>query len=359
MAEFLIVTGTRPEAIKLAPVIIALRASSLAVRVIDSGQHGPGVAEALGWFGLAADMTLEAPAGGNLGERTGHLVTAASRAVADAKPTAVIVQGDTATALAGALAAYYAEVPVGHVEAGLTSSSWQPFPEEANRQIISLVASACWAPTARAAALLVRRGKENVLCTGNTAVDALRMLGVSGRLPSPLADEIHSRSHRLLLATCHRRESWGTAYELILHALLDCVRRVPDLELVFAMHPNPDLQRRAIYVLAGQPRVHLLPPLSYPDFVLLERDADVIATDSGGVQEEAVTLGVRAVVLRDVTERPEPVELGLCELAGRRPETIVRAVLAALEAGRCQPSSLFGDGHAADRIADHVRRLWV
>jgi UDP-N-acetylglucosamine 2-epimerase (non-hydrolysing) len=350
------VFGTRPEAIKLAPVLLALNDEP----AIDSfacvtGQHRALLDGVLGHFGIAPDFDLDLMIPGQ--GLNGLLVRAVERldaVIAEAAPDRVLVQGDTTSALAAALAAFHRGVPVAHVEAGLrTYRPASPFPEETNRRAIALVSDLHFAPTPAARANLeAERLHGEVFVTGNTGIDAL--LHVVGRLGDPAFAAAVERDlpapngGSLVLVTCHRRESFGAPFAAICAALAELGRR--GMDIVFPLHPNPALSAPAQALLAGRQGVRLLPPLALPAFIRLMQRADVILTDSGGVQEEAATLGKPAVVLRDVTERPEGVAAGAARLAGADPAAIVAAALApARFTGR---RDLYGDGRAAPRVVD-------
>lgn len=363
-----VLLGTRPEAIKLAPVVLALRdAAGFEPVVVSTGQHADLVAPVLAAFGIdpagegVHDLALMRP-GQELSDLAGRATTAVGRAIADLGLAAVVVQGDTTTSLAGALAGFYRGVPVVHVEAGLrTGDRRAPWPEEANRRMITQVADLHCAPTERAAGALLAEGvaPQSVITTGNTVVDALlailaRSTGYTGP-DAALLQRLEDADRRLLLVTAHRRESWGTGLEGIAHGVAAAATAHPELEVVVPLHPNPRVREALVPVLAGRPRVHLIEALDYPDFARLLRRADLVLTDSGGIQEEACTLGRPTLVARTVTERPEGTEAGGLRLVGTSPLRIAAEIArllrdpAAYEALVCR-SSPFGDGAAASRI---------
>src|SRR6516162_9228116 len=308
-----IVVGTRPEAIKLAPVVTALRESGedFAARVVTSGQHGEICRSALATFGLTADSALDnEPSNGSLADSTADLLRAFGRRFADVPPNLIIVQGDTTTAMAAALAGFYARIPVEHVEAGLRSGDLaNPFPEEANRQIIDAVSTILLPPTPEAQANLLLAGFPAEKCpvTGNTVVDALQLLCATRAptLEGTGVEEADLEGRRLLLVTTHRRESWGGDLEAICNAIREILRRQTNVIVALPVHPNPNVEGPVRALLGGHPRVKLLLPLSYIPFLALMRRAYLILTDSGGIQEEAPSLGVPVLVLRKTTERPE------------------------------------------------------
>src|SRR3984893_18014501 len=366
-----IIVGTRPEAIKLAPVIKALRESGgdFLVRVVTSGQHGAICRSALAAFVLTADSELEIePITGSLADNAGNLLRAFGRQFADSRPNLILVQGDTTTAVAAALAEFYAQIPVAHVEAGLRSGDLaHPFPEEANRQIIDSVSEILLPPTPQAQSNLYQGGFPVERCpvTGNTVVDALQLL--CGTHPPVLdgsgLEEVELEGRRLVLVTTHRRESWGGDLEAICSAIREMVQRWANVIVALPVHPNPNVQRPVCQLLGGHPRIKLLPPLSYIPFLALMRRAYLILTDSGGVQEEAPSLGVPVLVLRKTTERPEAAEAGPAPIIGADPTPIVEHVEELLEDERIYRRMTtainpYGDGLASERIVVE-RRHWI
>ena len=296
-----------------------------------------------------------------------NVLRAFGRRFADSRPDLILVQGDTTTAMAGALAGFYANVPVAHVEAGLRSGDLaNPFPEEANRQIIDAVSTILLPPTPQAQANLLRAGFTAERCpvTGNTVVDALQLLCATH---APVLDgsgvkEAELEGRRLILVTTHRRESWGGDLEGICSAVRVLVERQSDVLVALPVHPNPNVKAPVIKLLGGHPRIRLLPPLGYVPFLSLMRRAYLILTDSGGVQEEAPSLGVPVLVLRKTTERPEAAEAGLARIIGTDPDAIVEHVeelLADEHAYRRMATAAnpYGDGRASERIAE-VLRNW-
>ncbi len=356
--------GTRPEAVKMAPVVAALRASrDFQPLVVVTAQHREMLDQVLSAFRITPDRDLDIM----LPEQSlTDIVTRALRGLwqvlDELKPAIVLVQGDAHTCFVSALAAYYHHIPIGHVEAGLrTDDKYQPFPEEMNRRMTSVLADLHFAPTAQARRNLLREGvaAERVVVTGNTVIDALQ--AIVERAPAALPPESPPLDgRRLLLVTTHRRENWGEPLRQISLALLDLLDRFPDVELVFSVHPNPAVRRVVHEVLRGHPRAHLIEPPDYAPWVHLMRRAYLILTDSGGIQEEAPALGKPVLVLRRVTERPEGIEAGTARLVGTDRERIVA------EAGRLlsDPAAYeamarirnpYGDGHAAERIVEALR----
>jgi UDP-N-acetylglucosamine 2-epimerase (non-hydrolysing) len=360
----LVVVGTRPEAVKLAPVVLALRATNdLEPVVVTTGQHPDLADEALSGFGLAADHRLPTPRrrGWSQGGLMAHLLPGLEAVVVETRPDIVLVQGDTASALAGALAGFWRQVPVVHLEAGLrTPSLAEPFPEEGYRRVIARLATAHLAPTPAAVANLRQEGIPDaaVTCTGNTAVDAALICAAGdGAAPSlDLPD-----GGRLALLTVHRRESWGEPLRRILHGVRALLADVPDLRVVVPVHPNPLVRDVVVAELGDEPRVLLTEPLPYPMLVALLARADVVLTDSGGIQEEAPTFGTPVVVLRATTERAEAVAAGTAWLVGTDPAALHRRATALLahppDRDAVARTNPFGDGRAAGRAVEAIRAV--
>lgn len=367
--KVLTVCGTRPEAIKLAPVIHALAADpDIVCRLCVTGQHREMLDQVLGVFGLVPDHDLALmQAGQGLNALAARAVAALDPILAAERPDRVLVHGDTTTALAAGLAAFHRGIPVGHVEAGLrTGDLARPWPEEMNRRCIDALADHLYAPTpvSRDNLLAEALGPRTIHVTGNTVIDALmlacrRLEGAA--VPDPvrrLADRLEPDA-RVILVTGHRRESFGAGFRDICTALARLALR-PDVEIVYPVHLNPQVHAPVRERLGALPRVHLIEPLPYLSFVWLMNRADVVLTDSGGVQEEAPSLGKPVLVMRDVTERPEAVAAGTARLVGTDPARIVAEVARVLDdpgerariAGLANP---YGDGKAADRIRAAIR----
>ena len=367
MLKILVVFGTRPEAIKMAPVIQALAADkTLRPVVCLTGQHRDMLAGVMQFFGLAADhdLSIMRPEQ-DLVYLTAAVLTGMQRVLAAERPDWVLVHGDTTSALAAALAAFYAGIRIGHVEAGLrTGDLHQPWPEEMNRSVIDRLADGLFAPTASARDNLL---KENlaagkIVVTGNTVVDAL--LEVRRRLEGDAALAAQAaagfgfldRGRRLILVTGHRRESFGPGFEEICAGLRRIAER-GDVEIVYPVHLNPAVQEPVRRILGGLPNVHLLPPLDYVPFVWLMMRSHLILTDSGGVQEEAPALGKPVLVMRHRTERPEAVAAGTVALVGPDRERIYEGTAELLEsparyAEFSRAHNPYGDGLASGRIRD-------
>jgi UDP-N-acetylglucosamine 2-epimerase (non-hydrolysing) len=354
--------GTRPEAIKLAPVVLELRRRGHPCIVVTTGQHRELVRGVLDLFEIEPDHDLAIM---RPGQTLDYILAATLNGVgallAERGVAAVVVQGDTTSALGAAVAAFHRGIPVGHVEAGLRSHNLRlPFPEEMNRRVVAVVATWHFAPTAGAAANLAAEGiTDGVEVTGNTVVDAVRhVVERSASLPGDLA--AFTSGGPYVLATSHRRESWNGGIGNVASALSDVLDANPALRLVFATHPNPLARDPVHAALGANPRARIVESLDYPTFLGLLAGATVAVSDSGGVQEEGPTLGVPVLVTREVTERPEGVDAGAVRLVGTDRTTVhgavtelladpgTRAAMAA--AGR----TIYGDGRAAARIADAI-----
>ena len=359
-----IVLGTRPEAIKLAPVIQEFRAcKSLETRVVLTGQHREMVSQVMDLFGLSADLDL------NLmtpRQTLTHVTCAALQGLRDDfqafPPNLVLVQGDTTTAFAAALSAFYEQIPVGHVEAGLrTDNLLDPFPEEANRRLISQIAHLHFAPTKQSEANLQASGVVGrVLLTGNTVIDAL--LRMSERAPTLSDLSIDWDAQRVILATVHRRENWGERLKNIADGMLRVLNSHPDTVLLLPLHRNPTVREPLQELLGDHPRVVLTEPLDYDRLVAAMKGCTLLLTDSGGLQEEAPALGKPVLVLRETTERPEAVEAGTARLVGTDPTTIHREASLLLENSEAYNAMAkavnpFGDGQASGRILEAALEL--
>lgn len=365
--RILVIFGTRPEAIKLFPVVAALRADPrFEARVCVSGQHRDMLDQVLSAAGVMVDYDLDLMRPDqSLDTLTASLLTGLGEVIGAEKPARVLVQGDTATALCGALAAYHRRIPVDHVEAGLRSGDlYRPWPEEGNRRMIGTLASLHFAPTESAAAAL--RGEniaaERIHVTGNTVIDAL--YGITARIAAEpglvagLAEiEAQCAGKRIIGVTCHRRESFGEGLERIAEGLRTIATRT-DVALIFPLHRNPRVRAVMERELGGLANITLTEPLDYPHFVRLLGLAEIVLSDSGGIQEEAPALGKPVLVLRDTTERPEGVAAGAARLVGTDASRIVTETFALLDDASARQAmsvaglGLYGDGAAADRIVE-------
>ena len=363
--KVLAVVGTRPEAIKMAPVITTARGRGVDVTVCATAQHRDMLDQVLGLFRIVPehDLDLMRP-DQSLSDLSARALVGLSPVIAAERPDWLLVQGDTTTAMIAALAGFYARIPVGHVEAGLrTGDLARPFPEEANRRMVAVLAAAHFAPTATARDNLLREGTspDGVYVVGNTVVDALLATRAIPCPPEALAAiPALLPGERLVVVTAHRRESFGEGMRQIARALQRIARAHPDVRLVYPLHPNPHVQGPMREILAAEPRVHLVPPLDYLPFIHLMARAYLIISDSGGVQEEAPSLGVPALVLRETTERPEAVAEGCVRLVGVNEENIVGAAAellsdAAAHARMARAVNPYGDGVAAERIVSILK----
>lgn len=355
-ANIVCVVGTRPEAIKMAPVILALQREPWArVRIVATGQHRELLDEALALFGIVPhhDLAIMRP-GQQLADLTARLVTALNAVMEAERPVAVIAQGDTTSVLAAALAAFYRRTPFCHVEAGLrTGDLGNPFPEEMNRVVAGRLAALHFAPTARARAALLQEGagEKNVFVTGNTVIDAL--LAVARRKVPHGLDLPAGK--RIVLLTAHRRENFGAPLAGIFAAVRELARRHPELHFIYPVHPNPNVAEPARELLGDTAGVTLCRPLEYGRLAALLQESWLVLTDSGGLQEEAPALAKPVLVLRGETERPEALEAGVARLVGHDREHIIAAVETLLtdEAAyrdMARGASPYGDGQAAARI---------
>jgi len=359
----LCVFGTRPDAIKMAPVVLELRRhpEQFHVRTLATGQHREQLDQVLNTFGLRPDRDLGIMEHGQTLARITVRAMEGMDAVLEAeRPDVVIAQGDTTTTFVAALAAFYRRVPFAHVEAGLrTFNAWDPFPEEMNRRLAGAIARLHFAPTEEARANLLREGIEDarIRVTGNTGIDAL--LWVAAR-DVPIEDTVLARllasARRLVTITAHRRENLGAPLERICRAVRALAETHPEVDWVYAMHKNPAVRETVTAILSRLPNVHLIEPPAYAAFVKLLQRSALILTDSGGIQEEAPSLGVPVVVLRETTERPEGIAAGVAWLVGTAVDAIVSKasdlLIATSGRGAPGPANPYGDGRASERIRD-------
>lgn len=358
-----IVAGTRPEVVKLAPVHAELRARSSYESIwISTEQQASLNVQTLDTMGVTPDVRLEPPAPERtLGGRFAQVMDRLDDAFGRLEPDFVLVQGDTSSTAAGAMAAFARRIPIGHVEAGLrTFDLDRPFPEEGWRCVVGQLAAVHFAPTGGARSNLLRAGvaEEAIHVTGNTGIDSVRLTAAH------LAAEPLTNGLRRVLVTLHRRENWEAALDQALSALLRIRDAAPDVEIVFVAHANPALRARVMQRLEGQARIRVIGPLDYPSFLAHLRNATLVLSDSGGVQEEAPVFGVPVLVLRESTERMEAVEAGTARLVGGSEDVIVRESLRLLssEAERqvmSRAASPFGDGYAARRIVDVLDAMTI
>ena len=366
--KVLVVVGTRPEAIKVAPVIERLKRQPDGFETIiaATGQHRELLDQALSLFHISPDIDLNLmDSCQGLPALTSRVLESMSRTLSTVGPDIVIVQGDTTTVFASSLAAFYQHIPVAHIEAGLRSyNKYSPFPEEINRRLTTVMTDIHFAPTPLAKEALLKEGvaADKIVITGNTVVDALMHVSA---LPfffhNSVLQDVDLNNHRLVLVTSHRRESWGLELQNICEALKELVQKHPDIVVVYPVHPNPIVKNTAEQILKGLDRIYLVKPLDYMTFVNVMKKAYIILTDSGGLQEEAPTLKKPLLLLRDVTERPEAFEAGLAKAVGTDRKRIVQEVDNLLSdtnlyrqmTDRTNP---YGDGKAADRIVTALFR---
>ncbi|MFA6601153.1 MAG: UDP-N-acetylglucosamine 2-epimerase (non-hydrolyzing) [Candidatus Omnitrophota bacterium] len=364
--KILVVFGTRPEALKLAPVIRVLeRCKSFMTRTCLTGQHREMVDQVLRLFRLRTDYDLNLmQKDQTLSSLTARLFPKMDEVLQSAKPDLILVQGDTTTSFAVALKAFYSKIPVGHVEAGLrTFDKYQPFPEEINRVLISRLADYHFAPTRKACENLAAEGvpRERIYRTGNTVVDALDMIRPGlARQTLPVLRRIRP-GNKVILMTAHRRESFGEPMVRICRAVKEVLARSPGVEVIYPVHLNPNVQAVVRRELGGVERVHLTEPVSYRDILILMERCDFVLTDSGGIQEEAPSFGKPVLVMREVSERNEGVEMGVAKIVGTDRAGIVRESLRLLTDSRAYRRMVgkknpYGDGKASQRIVAILRK---
>lgn len=376
MKKILLVFGTRPEAIKMAPLCHALRAhpGDFQVRTCVTAQHRGMLDQVLRVFELCPDIDLDLmKPGQDLYDITANVLTRMRDVLASERPDIVLVHGDTTTAFATALAAFYAGIAVGHVEAGLRTHDLRaPFPEEMNRQFVGRLATLHFAPTEQSAANLRAEGTPSarIFVTGNTVIDALqwviRRLDAEPQRAAALLGELHAvlgfapESQPYVLITGHRRENFGEGFFQITEALAELASRYPAIHFVYPVHLNPNVEAPVRARLSAVSNIHLVPPQEYQPFALLLRHCRLVLTDSGGIQEEAPSLGKPVLVMRDVTERPEAVNAGTVRLVGADRQRICDSVAALLDDTElyqvmARAHNPYGDGQACERIVTHLK----
>ncbi|WP_437792229.1 non-hydrolyzing UDP-N-acetylglucosamine 2-epimerase [Macrococcoides caseolyticum] len=362
MKKIMTIFGTRPEAIKMAPLVLALKNDpELEPIVVVTAQHREMLDQVLEIFGITPDYDLNImKAGQTLSEVTSRVILGLEEVIKEARPDMILVHGDTTTTFAGSLAAFYNEVAIGHVEAGLrTWQKYSPFPEEMNRQMTGTLADLHFAPTDDAAQNLRNENKpeDRIVITGNTAIDALKTT-VKSDYRSDILDNAGER--RVILLTAHRRENIGQPMHNIFSAIRRIVDEFEDVEVVYPMHKNPKVREIAADHLSNHDRIQLIEPLDVIDFHNFASRSHFILTDSGGVQEEAPSLGKPVLVLRDTTERPEGVKAGTLKLAGVKEEDIYQLTKSlltdeALYQSMSKASNPYGDGETSQRICEHIK----
>lgn len=368
MKKILTVFGTRPEAIKMAPLVHELAEDErFESKCCVTAQHREMLDQVLQLFDIKPDYDLNLmKAGQSLTEVTARILLNLKPVLQEFKPDVVLVHGDTATTFAASLAAYYEQIPVGHVEAGLrTGDIYSPWPEEANRKLTGSLTKFHFAPTETSRANLMKEGfpESNIFVTGNTVIDALLRVKQQMEADSDLSQDLEAlfpyidRTKKLILVTGHRRESFGSGFERICQALSDVARSNPDVQVVYPVHLNPNVQRPVKNLLSELENVFLIEPQQYLPFVYLMNRADIILTDSGGIQEEAPSLGKPVLVMRETTERPEAVEAGTVKLVGTNVTEIVSEVTRLLVeeahySAMATAHNPYGDGHACKKICN-------
>ena len=361
MIKIICVIGTRPEAIKISPILLALQKEPWAnVQILVTAQHRHMLSQVLDLFNIEPDIDLDIMRPNqSLTGLTARLLTEVDEVLLGEKPDVVLVQGDTTTVMSVTLACFYHHIPVGHIEAGLRTGDMQsPFPEEANRVIVSKFARWHFAPTESARLNLLREGVEekNISVTGNTVIDALLITAAK----KPVLDLDLNLDKRLILITAHRRENFGKPFFNICRALHTLAEYNPDVQFLYPVHPNPNVHDVVYKMLSESPNIYLCNPLSYAQFVAAMQQAYFIISDSGGVQEEAPALGKPVLVLRDETERPEAVEQGVVKLVGSNYERILKEAQRLLDDNDAYQAmargiSPYGDGQSSDRIVTVLR----
>lgn len=363
MKKIMLVFGTRPEAIKMCPLVNELKGrKNICTVVCVTGQHRSMLDQVLDVFHVVPDYDLSImKEGQTLFDITTNILNRIRTVLEDAKPDAVLVHGDTSTTFATALACFYLQIPVGHVEAGLrTYDIYSPYPEEFNRQAVSIISRYNFAPTERSRQNLLREGRksETVYVTGNTAIDALKTT-VREDYTHPELE--WAKGSRLIIITAHRRENLGEPMHRMFRAIRRIIEQYSDIKAIYPIHMNPAVRRAADEELSGCDRIHLIEPLDVLDFHNFLARSYLILTDSGGIQEEAPSLGKPVLVMRDTTERPEGIEAGTLRIVGTDEENIYRNFRELLEnkdaySAMAHASNPYGDGHACRRIADILER---
>lgn len=370
MAKLKVMTvfGTRPEAIKMCPLVLEMRKhpGEIEPLVAVTAQHREMLDQVLHLFGITPDYDLNImSAGQTLYDVTEKALRGLQKVLEEAKPDLVLVHGDTTTTFAGALAAFYAQIPVGHVEAGLrTGNKYSPFPEEMNRKLTGALADYHFAPTATSKANLLRENvpEAKITVTGNTVIDALKTtVKPDYRFDDDNLHEVLDSGKRLILMTTHRRENLGEPMRHVYKALCEVLRTHDDVEAIFPVHKNPKVRQIVNEELGHLPQVHLIEPLDYQPFANLMARVDVVLTDSGGIQEEAPALGKPVLVLRDTTERPEAVTAGTVKLIGTAYEDVLRETNLLLDdpehyRAMAEAVNPYGDGEACARIVNRILR---
>lgn len=364
--KIMIIFGTRPEAIKMAPIIKELRKPRSRFKVVTcvSGQHRQMLDQVLSLFKIKPDIDLNLmEKNQSLDSLTANAIRVLTKSILEIKPDLILVQGDTTTAMAASLAGFYQKVPIGHIEAGLrTYDTLNPFPEEINRKIISALANYHFAPTQNAVNALLKENipKESVYLTGNTVIDALKAIAKSAKKPN--FDFNIPEGRKLILVTAHRRENFGGPLNDICRALKIIAINNVNVEIIYPVHLNPNVMNTVRRMLSGIARIRLIEPVEYHQLAFLLKKAYLVLTDSGGIQEEAPAFGKPALVMRKETERPEGVRAGVAKLVGTNTKAIVKNVELLLRDSKAygkmsKAINPYGDGRAAGRIAKIIGRI--
>lgn len=364
MIKVMSIFGTRPEAIKMAPLVKELeKRKNIECIVCVTAQHREMLDQVLHTFDITPDYDLDImKQGQTLSQITSRVVLGMEEVLKKVNPDIILVHGDTTTTYAGALAAFYNQIKIGHVEAGLrTYNKYSPYPEEMNRQMVGVLADYHFAPTKISQDNLVREGKnpESIIVTGNTAIDALSTT-IKKDYYHPELD--WAKDSRLIMLTAHRRENLGEPMRHMFKAIRRIIKEHEDVKVIYPIHMNPTVRSIAEEILADEKRVHIIEPLEVFDFHNFLNQSYLILTDSGGIQEEAPSMGKPVLVLRDTTERPEGIKAGTLKLAGTNEETIYKMLYELLNdesayAEMANASNPYGDGHASERIADFIQKL--
>lgn len=363
--KLMTVFGTRPEAIKMCPLVLEMRKHpEIEPIVAVTAQHREMLDQVLDLFGITPDYDLNImQAGQTLYDVTTRALMGLKEVMEEAKPDMVLVHGDTTTTFAGALAAFYAQIPVGHVEAGLrTGNKYSPYPEEMNRKLTGSIADMHFAPTSTSKSNLLKENVNpaNILITGNTVIDALQTtVKADYKFEDEEFNKVFASGKRLILVTTHRRENLGEPMRNVYKALKTVLETHPDVEAIFPVHKNPKVREIVNVELGGMSSVHLIEPMDYEPFANLMSKVDIVMTDSGGIQEEAPALGKPVLVLRDTTERPEAVEAGTVKLVGTAYEDVLRETNALLDDAEhyremAEATNPYGDGRACERIVKAI-----
>lgn len=366
--KVMLVFGTRPEAIKMAPLLLALKADTNRFETITvvTAQHRQMLDQALSTFGIEPDYDLDIMSKQQtLYDITSNVLHKLDEVLKEVKPDIILVHGDTTTTFAASISAFYNQIKIGHVEAGLrTWDKYSPFPEEVNRQVTDVVSDLYFAPTAQSRDNLLKENHpaEHIFVTGNTAIDALS-LTVKENYHHEVLDKVNP-DNRLVLVTMHRRENQGQPMREVFQTIKTVLQEYQDVEVIYPVHLSPAVQEAARDILSGQERVHLIEPLDVVDFHNLAAKSYFIMSDSGGVQEEAPSLGKPVLVLRDTTERPEGVEAGTLKLVGTDKESVKKAMIELLENQReydkmAKAQNPYGDGQASQRIMDAIAHYFT